>query len=389
MRNLKNNRMESLDGLRGIAALIVVFAHAMLMQPFFWELHYGQPGEKSQFETFIADSPFRILWGGDNAVILFFVLSGFVLTLPWTKGRQLPYGSYLISRFCRIYLPYLAAITLSLIFAVSIGGAKINGASEWVNIYNWANNYYWLDIPSMLLMLGNDFSTWINNPTWSLVWEMRVSLLFPLLVIPVMRWGMAGAVGVAIALSSTLAVCQLVAAAYPAEASLLGRPQMTFYYAAFFLMGVLLARYREPLMRLASQSNGDGAILFVVAGLWFWFANWAIQPELMKGIGSALIIVASISAGLPRQLLLMTPVQWLGRVSYSLYLVHVPVLLIGEYTLHLVLPHSVIALIAIPVALVVAEVFYRLVERPTHQLGRYLVKRRSSSSDARTTAEIG
>lgn len=390
LNQANNNRLESLDGLRGIAALVVVFAHAMLMQPFFWAMYYGpQGGQRSKLETLIADAPIRLLWGGDNAVILFFVLSGFVLALPWTNGRQLAYGSYLISRFCRIYLPYLAAMIISLVLAVTIGGAKIPGASDWVNLYAWANNYYWLDIPSLLLMLGNDYSTWLNNPTWSLVWEMRVSLLFPLLVIPVIRWRMAGVVAVAVGLWVALTVSQAIAVANPAETAMLGRPHLTFYYAAFFLMGVVLAYYRDVLTRLGSMGGGDMSIIMVVVGLWIWFTNWAVQPELMKGVGAALIIVASVSAGLPRQLLITAPVQWLGRVSYSLYLVHVPILLVAEYSLFQYLPHSMIALIAIPSALVIAELFYRAVEGPTHRLGRYLVKRRAARAvDQKSSPEI-
>lgn len=387
LNQANNNRLESLDGLRGIAALVVVFAHAMLMQPFFWALHYGPHDEqRSQIETLIADSPIRLLWGGDNAVILFFVLSGFVLALPWTNGRQLPYGSYLISRFCRIYLPYLVAMIISLVLAVTIGGAKIPGASDWVNLYAWANNYYWLDIPSLLLMLGNDYSTWLNNPTWSLVWEMRVSLLFPLLVISVIRWRMAGVVAVAVGLWVALTVSQAIAGANPAETAMLGRPHLTFYYAAFFLMGVVLAYYRDVLTRLGSMGSGDVSIIMLVVGLWIWFTNWSIQPEFMKGAGAALIIIASISVGVPRKLLTTVPVQWLGRVSYSLYLVHVPVLLVAEYSLFQYLPHSTIVLIAIPTALVIAELFYRLVEGPTHRLGRYLVKRKSARAGNQKSA---
>jgi peptidoglycan/LPS O-acetylase OafA/YrhL len=48
-----------------------------------------------------------------------------------------------------------------------------------------------------------------------------------------------------------------------------------------------------------------------------------------------------------------------------------------------------IALIVIPVALATAEVFYRLIERPTHQLGRYLVKRSATKPGMRVSAEIG
>lgn len=66
--NSKNYYPE-LDGLRGLAALMVFFSHAM-------GLLYPTP-----LITYLQSSPFRILWDGAAAVDFFFVLSGFVLTL--------------------------------------------------------------------------------------------------------------------------------------------------------------------------------------------------------------------------------------------------------------------------------------------------------------------
>lgn len=379
-------RFESLDGLRGIAATAVVIGHAMLMQPYFWAIRFG-PSDvaRTPFEDWIATTPLRLLWtSGGSAVVLFFVLSGFVLALPWTHGRQLPYSKYLIARFCRIYLPYLAAMVLAAVFAAALGGSKVPGASDWINIYGWAGGFsapgFLLNLTSVVLMLGNDYSTWLNNPTWSLVWEMRVSLLFPLIAIPLIRWGLRGGLLVAAALSLALIAGQIAAEIFPSASALLGRPHMTFYYAAFFLIGALLARYREPLVEHLARGRGERPLILVAAGLWVWYTPWALQPELMKGAGAALILMASISAGAPRKFLHTSAVQWLGRVSYSVYLVHVPVMLIGEYLLHELLPHSLIAVISVLTALMVSEIFYRIIEGPAHQLGRYLTRAKPGST---------
>ena len=373
-------RMESLDGLRGIAALVVVLAHGLLMQPFYWDLLFGPKSEeKNLLERILTDSPLKLIWGGGNAVILFFVLSGFVLTLPWISGRHLKYGKYLISRFFRIYIPYLASMILASGFAVVLGGEKIAGASDWVNNYGWANSLTTLTIPSVLLMLGNDYSTWLNNPTWSLVWEVRVSLLFPLLVIPIIRWRLAGVFLVAAILWITLIAGQELAGIFPYTTSILGRPHMTFYYAVFFLIGISFAIYHDVLTKLTWRFGKHAASLLMLTGLYGWYVKWPIQPELMKGLSAGLIIIASISNGIPRRMLLTAPVQWLGRVSYSLYLVHVPVFLIAEYLMASILPHSIIAPIAIIVALALSEIFYKMVEGPAHRLGRRLVKREVSS----------
>ena len=79
-----------LDALRGIAALMVVINHFVLVGPLWW----------------VTKSPLRVLALGHEAVILFFVISGFVLTLQLTSDRRVTYRDYVVKRICRIYLPY-------------------------------------------------------------------------------------------------------------------------------------------------------------------------------------------------------------------------------------------------------------------------------------------
>lgn len=85
-------RVGQLDSLRGIAAMTVV-----------WH-HWHAATEVQMVRWYMV--PF---FAGHEAVILFFVLSGYVLSLPtWTK-RTAAYPEYLVRRVSRIYLPYLAA----------------------------------------------------------------------------------------------------------------------------------------------------------------------------------------------------------------------------------------------------------------------------------------
>jgi peptidoglycan/LPS O-acetylase OafA/YrhL len=114
-------------------------------------------------------------------------------------------------------------------------------------------------------------------------------------------------------------------------------------------------------------------LVLVVAGLAAWLVTW--QADIMRAAGAALLIVAAISNGLPRRFLSTTPIQWLGRVSYSLYLIHVPVFLVAEHLIYPKLPHVLIIAISIPTALVLAEIFHRTIEQPAHELGRSMVRR--------------
>src|ERR1700704_3301212 len=95
-------RFYELDSLRGVAALTVVFHHfSRICSP--------------RVIYFLDRTPFRLLVAGHQAVILFFLLSGFVLTLPYKKNDRLNYGPFLVKRVCRIYLPYLGALALAIL----------------------------------------------------------------------------------------------------------------------------------------------------------------------------------------------------------------------------------------------------------------------------------
>ncbi|GAC1042242.1 acyltransferase family protein [Rhizobium sp. No.120] len=373
------HRYESLDGLRGVASLIVVMTHVMLTQPAFWSrVIHEDTSPMSALETIAFDTPVRLLFGGSRAVILFFVLSGFVLALPWLTDRARSYGNFILYRVCRIYLPYLVAMTLAALMAASIGGYAIPSASGWINGYGWTNRLDPLSAPSVLLMLNNVYSTWIDNPTWSLVWEMRVSLFFPLIIIPIVRFGPLGIIAVAAALWGAFYAGQSIEAHFPASSAFLGDPHKAFYYASFFLIGSTLAKYRDILFRMCSAHGGMGSIAMLIIGLTIWLTNWGTYTELMEGFGAAALIVAAASSGMPRKWLMTAPVQWLGKVSYSLYLIHVPIIMGTQYLFNTRMYNGDMAFIAAATSLLLAEVFYRNVERPAHELGKALTSRMSA-----------
>ena len=92
--------VSSLDGLRGLAALVVVVHHCLLTQPAFSDFFFSkwttQPRTAVQGALF--ETPARLVWAGYEAVILFYVLSGLVLALPWLEGRAPDYRAYLVTR---------------------------------------------------------------------------------------------------------------------------------------------------------------------------------------------------------------------------------------------------------------------------------------------------
>ena len=87
------SRDHALDGIRGIACLIVLISHFM---QFFLPSVFVQNQIDHYGEKYISETPFNILYNGHFAVMLFFVLSGMVLSIPFFKGKGL--GKVRISR---------------------------------------------------------------------------------------------------------------------------------------------------------------------------------------------------------------------------------------------------------------------------------------------------
>src|SRR3954470_23660048 len=107
----RSNRLPSLDGLRGLAALVVVVHHCALTVPALAAQMFGP--DNSSPAWWLAWTPAYLLWAGREAVLVFFVLSGFVLSLPrLSGGKSGRWASYYRKRMVRLYVPVVAAVAL-------------------------------------------------------------------------------------------------------------------------------------------------------------------------------------------------------------------------------------------------------------------------------------
>jgi peptidoglycan/LPS O-acetylase OafA/YrhL len=161
-------RYFELDSLRGLAALIVVLHHLRLL----WQSD-AEPSSSTCRAFLDLVAPF-----GAEAVMMFFVLSGFVLSLPAVNGRPQTYPTFITRRIFRIYVPYLAALAFAVAGAFWLHGGSFG--SEWFS-GSWPEPVNWHLVGQHILFLGNYDTDQFNPPIWSLVYEMRISLFFPLL----------------------------------------------------------------------------------------------------------------------------------------------------------------------------------------------------------------
>lgn len=358
MRDRPAGRIGSLDGLRGIAAAVVLVHHSLLAIPTFSDGNNHLPVPDGR--GWLVYSPLHVFWAGGEAVFVFFVLSGFVLTLPSLRRRQ-DWLAYYPSRLVRLYLPVVASVLLALVLFLLIPRTPSPGHSGWI--------FRHVQDLSVSGLLG-DFTliapTRMNSPLWSLTWEVAFSLLLPLYVL------------VAKATRRFWWVTALAALLL----SGLGRQYQEDWlkYLPMFLLGAALAAGWETIPEIPRLT---GWVASIVALLGVTIEWWI--PRNLVGLHVPIIVLASAGLivllcgkWLPAERVMLGPVpRALGRLSFSLYLVHEPVVV----SVAILLPASLswlTPIIAIPIAVVLAGLFSRLVELPAHRLAKRTAKAISS-----------
>lgn len=375
-------RYDSLDSIRGFASVAVMFGHMLLCLPVFYSVIYSE-NIKSTFAQILSFSPLHLFWGGHEAVILFFVLSGFVLSLPYLNGSKLVYGHYIIKRFFRIYIPYILIIAISISlksFLYSPDG--IVGLSKW---FNWM---WMLPVDSKMLFnlifMTGDSTHNIDTVAWSLGHEIRISLIFPFIALLIKRMNFTQII---IFINLLIIDYSIVPRNFPFHL------HETFYYLVFFVFGAFLAKYRNRLGEILHQKTSlMKGFLFIFALIlynWHWNLGlfitkdnslWAIFNtteivDFSAAIGASIFFMFAIHSKIVEKILTYRVSIFMGKISYSLYLIHPVVLLTLLYTLKSILDPKVIILFVPLVSILLAGLYYRFVELPSMKLGKSIVSK--------------
>jgi peptidoglycan/LPS O-acetylase OafA/YrhL len=366
-------RFLELDSLRGLAALSVVSHHLVLALPLAFVLHGVAP-----------------VANGYEAVLLFFVLSGFVLNLPFLEPPEqggVDYWRFCLKRLCRIYLPYLVAISIGCVGMAIWGHQRVDGLSAWFNTA-WQGPSAFAAWRTHLDLLSNSAIGSLDPVVWSLVIELRVSLVFPMLAYVVNRLNWAWVMGLAIA--SDIAACLMGACTHVSHGMAFELAR-TCHYLPMFMVGMLLARYRLQLIKAFQALTRWQRWAYTGVGLMGYYAHQGLLDGHFPFLEDWLIVVSvamlvigvlgspTVAAALRKPALLR-----LGTISYSLYLCHVLVLLVLVHAAHGYLPLPWLVAAVVPLSLWVAWLAYRFVERPAMALGRKL----SSLRGVLPTAEV-
>jgi peptidoglycan/LPS O-acetylase OafA/YrhL len=367
---MPERRLTSLDALRGLAACVVVISHCYLA--------LISKDRQTELESSFWFNLLRPLHNGDAAVIIFFVLSGYVLSLPFFRKTQLIYPRYVVRRVCRIYIPFAVTVLLALSLYTLAGPPHAPDATEWFNNELWPSERPGISvIAAHFLMIGTDQDIQLNPAFWTLVYEMRISLLFPLLIL-LCRDSRIGLVG-------GLVLLKLSAKAlsehqhHPAHAESFGITLLwTAQIIPYFLTGILLSKHREQLHRLSERIPKALAVaLFVIPAFAFMVqGNFVLAKiDALYAFGAAVLIMLAVENAGFRAFLNHRLPQWLGRISYSTYLIHLPLMLAVTPALLGLTPPIIAAAVLIGLSLAAATLMHVLVEVPAIKLGRRLTRR--------------
>ena len=224
-------RLTGLDGLRGVAALAVVVSHILGTTPAFIDPASGSVA------WWLSYTPISLLWNGKEAVIVFFVLSGFVLSRPFLRSTSPSWRAYYPRRLVRLYLPMWGALLFTAVMTFLVARHGMAGSSLWTNGHvNRTGGYVGQD--ALLPHIGDTF----DGPLWSLRWEVLFSLALPLYVV------LARSFRVSALTRGLVVVGILVLGVVDIKTHSIGLRNAVLYLPMFGV-GVLMAAYETPLLR--------------------------------------------------------------------------------------------------------------------------------------------
>jgi peptidoglycan/LPS O-acetylase OafA/YrhL len=335
---------------------VVVACHVLSTLPGIGSVFSDRSVGLSGAATWAIFSPLHVLWNGTPAVHLFFVLSGFVLVLPFSRpGVTRSWASYYAKRLLRLYLPAWASLVVAVALIAVIPRSASPLQSAWADIYVIDPSVGQVLKDALLLLNAST----INTPLWSLKWEVLFSLLLPAYVFFALRGRRFWQAKICAAF-----LLIVVGAVYNLEG---------LSFLPIFAIGAVLGVERERIRELTRSWPRVAWVLVAAAGLLLANAEWLSreQPvdsvEAFVTVGATLIVVLFVCCGSAKRLGDSAVVQWLGRVSFSLYLVHLPIILAGITLLRSVSLPMALA-VSVAASLGIAELFFRYVEQPAHRL---------------------
>ena len=306
-----------LDFLRGAAALYVVFGHA--------RGHLFAGGEhiaKTRPLDWLDYAWLALLQAtslGTEAVILFFVLSGFAMAHSVSRARSTK--EFYIKRTIRIWPAYIAATVL----AFGVAAIILNsGLSTQLTQNVAASRWDWVSFLAMAFYVAVD--TTLTAQFWSLPHEIIFYAFCPLLLANATR------VRVFWMLSALLTITSLVKVGIYDDPTIGGGViyQHFFNLLIFFMTGAAAFHHQQYLPRV----SGKTLLCVTIVGA---LVIWALKYQVFEGWNAVTSLLTAplallLIANLPKSIYEFKPLNW-GHFSYSLYIFHLQLIMLLAFAI--------------------------------------------------------
>jgi peptidoglycan/LPS O-acetylase OafA/YrhL len=312
-------RLEYIDGLRAIAALWVVLHHTI------------EVAEPRRLLGLPAVGPVvQSLSYGQFPVMIFLMLSGFVLYYPCVRRDPArprlttSVGTFLRRRYTRIAPPYLWVMGICLVLVA----IPVFQSVAWIPL----SDMTWPIVGSHLVFAHNlfpDYATRIDYPMWSIGLEFQLYLLFPLMVWAFLK------MGGRVAVLASLTLAAVVFASYKHLPSGIGFALRNgpLAYLGIFALGMLAASITVRGVKLAPKWLWITLAVLGLGLVRFGSGNGFVHDVSTAAAGFAILMLCVDASAATCRTLSARYLVGLGFFSYSLYLVHAPVLHIMDVAL--------------------------------------------------------
>ena len=300
---MRSQRFAYVDLIRGISALVILVTHYHLL--FARDVDVGRTDAALPFDIWL----WPIYDHGGIAVKMFWILSGFVFAVAYgEQGKSLDQRAFWLHRFARLYPLHFATLCLvALLQAVSVqinGGWIIEGNNDWPHFV-------------LQLFLASNWFTMegsFNSPIWSVSAEVLVYLMFATFLAKggmSLRWAI---------LLSLVGLAIRIATANPVSLC------MALFFAGVavaIVVPILQRLFGSGLVPLAAAALA-GAVAVGVAINAAGHGEWV--PEAMIYLGTPAVLILFVSLDLNCRPL-SPRLNWIGGITYSVYLLHFPALI--------------------------------------------------------------
>ncbi|HDU7915332.1 acyltransferase family protein [Serratia sp. KG1D] len=370
---------QELEGLRGLASLWVVLGHICIL---------------TSFHLPILSDP-------AIGVDLFILLSGYLMAKnyverkekePWTDSST--FKKFWIRRFFRIAPLYYLLLILAIAFGSYFGEARdIIGhfySETQTNSSRYSDHSFLNVFTHVTFMFGflPDYSFNTVLPDWSIGLEMQFYLIFPFIMLAVLKLGFARACLFAVLL------CGLAKFLVPSYFAAFPMPSMILIKLNLFIAGMLMAES----IRKKSVQYIAYALLTVLGSV--YLPNELNKYHILAQVGLILMMITMLWARseeskwarvlrLPRWFLTNRFSVFLGDVSYSVYLLHLLIVLpVVAYLLSntsfaelsSLMRFIVASGIILPITYGIATLLYHFIEKPGIKFGKMLISRKQAKA---------